>query len=409
VTSELRDVLERRAAALEVAEPDVADLVARGERRLRRRRIGTAVGAGLLAFAVVAGTVLLVDHDGPRRADPVHPSPTDGRTSPPDAPSTRPLVWAREAGRDVNSAPASIHVGRRSIRVAARIGGLQATDDGVAYLTSAPGPFATVWFTDGRTVTRLGRTGDAGVRGDEIMKSAVAGSRLAWVEYPESPPAHVVVYDTRRMVEVARTPVVGVPGCARPWPRPDRQNCLSVLAVRDDTVFIGPWAGNFVGITTARGPLARVDVAAGEHRTIPYTEYEAELRGTARGLVVGDSLASGEATPWVGEYLSVAHGVLVKEIVTADDRSRAVTVFDPTTGRGIRAFGLPRAYRHDGAFVVSQWVDDDGFAVWAHDYASVDTGQGDLLVCRLSTARCEVAVPPPSGTRHQLAPEAVIA
>jgi hypothetical protein len=84
-------------------------------------------------------------------------------------------------------------------------------------------------------------------------------------------------------------------------------------------------------------------------------------------------------------------------------------VFDTATGRAVPAFELPPAYRHDNAFVVSQWVDNDGFVVWAHDYASVDTHQGDLLVCRLSTARCELAVPPPAGQRHQIAPEAVIA
>jgi hypothetical protein len=408
VTSDLRDALERRAAALGVTDFDAAALVARGDRLLRRRRIGTALGAGLLAFAVVAGTVQLVDHDDPRRADPVRPSPTDGRTTGPDPASSRLLVWAREPGLH-NDLPAEVHVGGRSVEVTHDVGGLQATDDGVAYLTAAPGPFTTVWFTDGRTVTRLGRTGDAGVRGDEILKSAVAGSRLAWIEYPASPPAQVVLYDTHLMVEVARTAIEGIPGCEQAWPRPQRQNCLSMLAVRDGAVFVAPWAGNFDGATTSKEPVTRFDVSTGEQRTIPYADYENELRGTARGLVVGDSLASGEATPGVGEYLFVAHGVLVKKVFDDNGRSRPVTVFDTATGRSVRAFELPPAYRHDQSFVVSQWVDDDGFAVWAHDYASVDTEQGDLLVCRLSTERCHLAVSPPAGHRHQLAPEAVTA
>ncbi len=59
--------------------------------------------------------------------------------------------------------------------------------------------------------------------------------------------------------------------------------------------------------------------------------------------------------------------------------------------------------------MISQWVDDDGFVVWSHDYASLDTGRGALLVCRLSTARCEVAFREPAGTRYQIAPEAVLA
>jgi hypothetical protein len=407
MTGDLREALVGRAAALEVRDLDAAELVARGERRVRRRRIGTAVGVGVLAFAVVAGTALLVDHDGPRRADPVRPSPTEGRTTEPDAASERPLVWARERvfGKGL---PAEIHVGGRSVEVADDVGGLQATDDGVAYLTAAPGPFTTVWFTDGRTVRRLGRTGDAGIRGDEILKSAVGGSRLAWIEYPPSPPAQVVLYDTHLMAEVARTPVDGIPGCDQAWPRRDRQNCLSMLAVRDGTVFVGPWAGNFDGATTSKEPVTRFDVPAGEHRTIPYAEYENELRGTPRGLVVGDSLESGEVTPGVGEHLYVERGRLVKKVVTRL-REHPATVFDTATGRAVRTFELPPAYRHDGSFVVSQWVDDDGFAVWAHDYGSVDTRQGDLLVCRLSTARCELAVAPPAGRRHQIAPEAVIA
>jgi hypothetical protein len=408
MTVSLRDALAQQAAAVEVVGFDAGALVAEGERRLRRRRVLAVTAAAVLAFAVVAGTVLALDPDA-RLADPVRPSPTDRQTNQPDPASARPLVWAREAGIR-NGVPAEIHVGDRTIEVDTGVGGLQATDDGAAYLTEAAGHFHTLWFTDGSSVRRLGRTGDAGIRGDELVKSAVAGSLLAWIEYPPSPPAQVVLYDTNRMAEVARTPVEGVPGCVRTWPRPQRQNCLSMLAVRDGTVYVGPWVGNFDGITTSKEPVTRFDVSTGEHRTIPYAEYETELRGTARGLVVGDSLQSGEATPGVGEYLWVNHGRLVKELFTHNGfRSRPATVFDTATGRAVPSFELPPAYRHDEAFIVSQWVDDDSFVVWAHDYASVDTHQGDLLVCRLSTARCELAVPPPGGRRHQIAPEAVIA
>lgn len=403
----LRETLAQRAAALPVAAFDAGALVETGERRLRRRRVIAVTTAAVLAFAVVAGTVLALGPD-PRQAGPVGPSPTDRQTSEPVAGHARPLVWARETGFR-NGVPAEIHVGTRSVEVDRSVTGLQATDDGAAYLTEAAGPFRTVWFTDGSSVTRLGRTGDAGVRGDEIMKSAVAGSLLAWIEYPPSPPAQVVLFDTRRMAEIARTPVEGVPGCDQVWPRHGRQNCLSVLAVRDGTVYVGPWAGNFDGITNSTEPVAKFDMSTGEHHTIPYAEYETELRSTARGLVIGDSVESGEATPGVGEFLVVDHGRLVKQLFTPDDRSRPATVFDTATGRAVPSFELPPDYRHDDAFVVSQWVDDDGFAVWAHDYGSVDTRQGDLLVCRLSTARCELAVPPPSGRRHQIAPEAVIA
>jgi hypothetical protein len=403
----LRETLAQHAAALPTATFDAGALVEKGERRLRRRRIVAVTAAAVLAFAVVAGTVLALDPD-PRQADPVGPSPTDRHTSGPVVASARPLVWGREAGFR-SGVPAEIHVGTRSVEVDRNVTGLQATDDGAAYLTEATGPFRTVWFTDGSSVTRLGRTGDAGVRGDEIMKSAVAGSLLAWVEYPSSPPAQVVLYDTHAMREVARTPVERVPGCDQVWPRRGRQNCLSVLAVRDGTVFVGQW-GDFDGITNSTEVVARFDTSTGEHHTIPYAEYETELRSTARGLVIGDSLESGEATPGVGEYLFVDHGRLVKRLFSRDgSRSHPTTVFDTATGQAVPSFELPPAYRHDNAFVISQWVDDDSFVVWAHDYASVDTHQGDLLVCRLSTARCELAVPPPTGQRHQIAPEAAIA
>ena len=83
-------------------------------------------------------------------------------------------------------------------------------------------------------------------------------------------------------------------------------------------------------------------------------------------------------------------------------------MFDTSTGRAVRAFELPEEYRHEGSFIISQWVDDDRFVAWAHDYASADTRQGDLLICRLSTARCELAVPPPDGRRHQIAPESTL-
>jgi hypothetical protein len=405
----LRETLAQRAAAAPMAAFDAGALAELGERRLRRRRLVAVTAAAVLAFAVVAGTVLALDPD-PRQADPVAPSPTDRQTSEPEAVHARPIVWAREAGLR-NGVPAEIHVGTHSVVVDGDVGGLQATDEGAAFLTGGGGQFRTVWFTDGSAVVRLGRTGDAGVRGDELVKSAVAGSQLAWIEYPPSPPAQVVLFDTHRMAEVARTPVEGVPGCDQVWPGRGRQNCLSVLAVRDGSVFVGPWAGNFDGITNSTEPVARFDMSTGEHHTIAYAEYETELRSTARGLVVGDSLESGEATPGVGEYLFVDRRRLVKQLFTRSNgfRPQPTTVFDTATGRAVPAFELPPAYRHDNAFVVSQWVDNDGFVVWAHDYASVDTHQGDLLVCRLSTARCELAVPPPAGQRHQIAPEAVIA
>ena len=406
MTSDLRDALQRRADALEVADLDVADLVARGEQRIRRRRFGAAVGAGILAFAVAAGMVLLLDADSRRRADPVHPSPTDGRTAGPDVGSTRPIVWAVEPGPDPHRVPARIHVGDRSVRVEAIVARLQATDDGVAYLTSAPGPFSDVWFTDGRTVTRLGRTGDAGIRGDEIMKSAVVGSSLAWVDHSSSSPDQVVLYDTRRMEEVARTPLGAVPGCGAEWPYDPLNSCVTVVAVRDQIVYVAARTGDYLGGFAANPSLLAYDMTTGQRRTVTRDEFVEGFRGTPRTLVVGDSLESGEVTPGVGVFLDVQHGVLVK---ARDRRPPSSSSLVGANGRTVVSFALPATYPHGATFVISQWVDDDGFVIWSNDYAELETGRGGLLLCRLSTARCEVAVRAPAGTRYQVAPEAVLA
>jgi hypothetical protein len=249
---------------------------------------------------------------------------------------------------------------------------------GIGYGASA------VWFTDGSAPVRVGTTSGSAVRGFAIGTSA-AGSTLAWKEPGDEttetladPFGPVVVYDTAQMREVARF------GGAD----------AEVLAVYDDVVY---WS-------SGDGPCAiradfgcyrpqwvmRFEKASGLQAQVDWAGYDADRRsrpGVLSGPYDGDTRVEG---PVLYEFLGFVRrgGRLVA------DAGHPGGGFVPTvalTGRPVR-LRLAAYDRTSDALVITAWLDADRVVLVGTDSAPGAEGTTDLLVCRLSTGGCRLAV-----------------
>lgn len=386
--------LGTRADAVSAPPLDVTALVAAGESRVRRRRrtVVAAVTAGVLA--VVGGAVLA--------------APGSPQTAPPAGPDSKQhgdLVKTQPAQRQLTySVGTTIHWGGRTIDVEQQTnrspGGrrvvdyVDATDDGAVFVIGQAavrdqgglgvpyGP-AAVWFTDGSAPVRIGTTYGSRVRGFGIAPTA-AGSTLAWIERgTRSSSGAVVVYDTGQMKELAR---LG-DGAAVP------------LAVYDDVVYWSPDGGACArylwGAAYGCSPTARVmrfDTGSGRQSPVSRADYEAERRSRP-GLLAG---RSGDRQTRRGVvFLSfVQHGdrLVAGGVWEAGERSTfAATV--PLTGLPLRLRHPARDAPTDAPHVLqmTQWLDPDRVVLL--DEHGDET---DLVICRLSTGGCRVALRVPN-------------
>jgi hypothetical protein len=395
MNASLRD-LGKRAGAVPAPQLDVTALVAAGETRLRRRRVAAIAGATAVVAALLSAAVLLA----PGSQQAVPPPAGDDRTHAPDDGDT---VETRTADRLLTySVGTVIHWGNRTIDVGQVARGrdvrrlslayVDATDDGVVFITALPSerdangeigvPYgaASIWFTDGSAPVRIGTTSGSAVRGFGMGTSA-SGSTLAWKEpgdetshtlaYPFGP---VVVYDTAQMREVARF------GGAD----------AEVLAVYDDVVY---WSSGDAhcairadfGCYRPRWVM-RFEKASGLQAQVGWAGYEADRRSRP-GVLTGpsdDSVARGG-----GPALRFVRrgGRLVA------DGGEPGAGFIPTlalTGRPVR-LRMPAGDRTSDALAITQWLDADRVVLVApHSYGGADGTE--LLVCRLSTGGCRLAV-----------------
>ena len=191
----LRDLLSERADAAGSPDLDLHDLIAQGERRVRRRR-RVALGGTVAAVALTVGaSFALVQAGDDRTTSPVGP-PTPTRPAPwtslPDTTDgSRPLTYGLGA---------TIHYGDRVIEAAEDADGLFVFDDGLAILTGDDGHECDnrLYFTDGLRAGR-DRSWDRQVTPGEV------GSLLVWLDGDD-----VVIYDTHVRGVVARVPLNGL-------------------------------------------------------------------------------------------------------------------------------------------------------------------------------------------------------
>ncbi len=364
MTNSLRDSLARHAHAVEPPELDVHALVSVGEKRLRRRRFGALAGSVLaVALAVGVPAVVWDLRDEPKSVEKPRPPEPPRKV---EEHGIRPITYGQEQ---------TLHLGNREIDTGLDFLSVAVTDDGAALTTIDGG----IWFTDGRTVERIGSTialrvrpravsGPAGMPRDWVVTDT-GGSLLAWLAYPDQRPDHpeLVVYDSGSRVVLDRKPIEVPEG-----------GSATVLAI----------AGRAVFLDEGGSPL-RYDVDTGVLEPVDEAEVAAARRGVSRALVVGPSAETGGLLHTEGHPGTRSNSV---GRLTVND-SELDELFDPHTGERVE-LRVPAGYESGQMWFV-QWLDDTRFTLIAGVpgvYGNWAGGApvGDLLVCRITEGRCDV-------------------
>lgn len=371
---DLQDLLARRADTVEPPTYDPLAVVARGEQHIRRRNRITAVGAALVLAVTMGVTALVLDRSSDQAA-PANRPDRDGLTW---TPGTRPVTYGQEQ---------ILHLGTREIDTGLDFLSVAVTDDGAA-LTTIDGE---IWFTDGRTVERIGSTLPGRVRPDGVgwlagrprdwVVTDTAGSLMAWLEYPgqRSDRPELVVFDSGSRAVLDRQTIEVPDGGSG-----------SVLAVADRGVFVAEDSRGFLEL----GSVRRYDVDTGVFEPVDTADVAAARRAVSPALVVGPSAEDGRLLHWEGDR-GTTNSV---DTLTVDDDSQLDELVDPHTGEDVE-IRVPAGYDSSRQWFV-QWVDDDRFTLIAGNPAPV----GDLLVCRITEGRCDVLLDDSTWTTEPLLP-----
>lgn len=341
----LTNLLADRAAAVEPPRIDPVDLVARGERLVRRRRRLAATGAALAVLVAVGTTTVLVDA-GDRQISPAPPV------------DTRPLTYGEGT---------VLHRGDQAFDTGLNFLSVDVTDGGAA-LTTLDG---RIWFSDGTEVVEIGATLGGRVDGQGVgwsvqrprdwVVSDSSGPLLAWLEYPDRDTTRpvLVVYDAAGREVVARqTLEVG------------EQTYAAVVGVARGEVFVT--MDSMHRFTLGNEDLDEVDVAT----------FHAAMRAVPRVLVHGSSAAARQVLGSAGaDPLSADH-----DRYEVHDSALA-GMYDPHTDEQVE-LRLPSGDEYDDTYAwFVQWLDDDRFAV-----LTGASGQGDLLICGVERGACTLEI-----------------
>jgi hypothetical protein len=398
-TEEITTLLVERAGAVDSNRPERVDEVFSRIRTHQRRRTGAAVaGASCVVMALVVGVALL-SGQSPRSSDPVAPATSTPANPNPSAPVRR-VTYA-----DGYWPTTTIHYGDRSVDISEQLafgrpgfGGISGvvhmdvTDDGVVFTTEGGG----IWFTDGSSTHLIGETqGYLGIRAAAVVASGTTGSRVAWVAESSKPKrTEIVVYDTQVDREVRR---VSVPDCADPLGSCELQGLIG-----DDHVY---WA--LKDGTHARPDLLmRLEVSTGNVARVSADDLNADRAGAPRGIIVGESPETGLVSDGYGQVFAVERARLVpmQSSLAPDDPYNSPTPAFDTGTRKPLWFRVPTGYE-GGAdeFTAFEWLDDDQLALM-NAANSWRQRTAEILVCRVSTRRCELVVAAKSGDRPRIAP-----
>ena len=344
----LRDLLTERADAAGSHDLDLQDLIAQGERSIRRRR-GVALGGTVAAVALTVGASFALAQTGDRATSPVGPQPTHSPSTvdaPPDTTDgSRPLTYG---------VGGTIHYGDRIIE-AEDAEGLFVFDDGLAVLTRSDGGTGgtLLFFTDGDSDPV------EVARGIEMLTAGKVGSLLVWLDGDD-----VVIYDVHVRGVVARVPLNGL-------------RLANPITPLEDAVYWTEYDDS-TATSLRDGQLVRYDLSTGNRTPASEADYRAETRTAASPILVIGSPASRNPA----EDFTVIDSRLEFD---TDAQGARPPVFVAATGERLRV-SVPDQY--DGMTLdLFQWLDDDRFALVAN--SSVKRAPiGDLLVCRISAGEC---------------------
>jgi hypothetical protein len=375
MTGELRDLLARRAADVEIPLVDLDDLIEQGAGRVRRRRLGALTAVASVALVIGVSTVASVySPDNSHRAHPSRPgtptgtpnsTPTATSSGGPFAGSGRPLVYA---------AGGVIHLGDQAVDTGGTIESLDVTDDGVVFTTADGG----IWFTDGTDTEQIGTTTGGTVdpgsnRWDWFgprwwVTTGNTGSLVAWLERIGAGVTDLVVYDTRERGEAGRVAVRIHPG----W-----RGDLDV--VTDDAVYWseqGAPGDDHYWLYRVGGALKEVS------RKVWFAGMSAE----PRQIVVRDGFGDGWGP--IEETSTQRHDFPLASFTVS--KGRVV----PTSGGEKLFYSAPRGPMHDLDLTptlpsgtnlwIAEWLDDDTFVLMDKKH--------DLYTCRTTASHCDLTV-----------------
>ncbi len=390
----LHDAFERQARNSGAPDLDIDELVGRGERRLRRRRLAAVLGGTVaVVVAITFGVGIALNGLGGRSQGPTHLPPTHGtKSAGTDAP-TRQIVYS---DHKVGAPGDTVHFGDRLVETGNDEVHLDVTDDGFLY-TDRGG----AWFSDGGTPEQVGShlcgaspNGEFSHFANRAVMAANSGTTAAWFDCTLPARPSLVVFDTSSRHEVARRPVAFcTAGC-------------ELVDVTGESVYFN--RGVYTG---APNPDYRFDLTANRLLTSTLQEYADELRSRPRGLVLGDDWRTGTPITGVGRSpaedgpLFVVAGSRLVPRVTVNDRDQATSAFDTATRRALH-LRLPSGYHVEttATFSPFDWLDDDTLALRGGPEGQDAEGPDDILTCHLSTGRCVVAVPSPDADTGRIVP-----
>ena len=394
--------LARRAGHIsDRADDRLTEVHARIRTARRRRTSGAVVGAAAVVAAVAVGVTSLTGSSDPRPS----PAPKPDGVTPTKAESVRALTWTDEfwPSRRINYGDQVIDT--RLDLTEYDFTQMDVTDEGVVVTTTD----GRIWLAGAESVDHIATSGP---RHEFIAMLVVstgnAGSLAAWTDPRGDGKPTRVVYDTERRAVVASKPC--------PMARLGNTSCDPLWVGTDHVYYPASPFGRRV---------ERLDVASGQLTVVSAAEYAADLLSQPRNLVLGESYEAGAVSDGI-DVMFVNQGSRLVAVGVPEDlggplspcgTDRCETSAFDTSGAPVR-LRVPDGYVGARSFTVFQWLDDDRLALMAgaggnfvfgidNDLPGDNTGYGDILVCRIASGACELAVKGPelSGDIHRIVPD----
>ena len=398
---QLSRLAQRAGHISDRADDRLVELHARIRTARRRRTASAVVGAATVVATVAVGFTFLTGSPSPAPS----PAPRPDGVTPTTAESVRALTWTDEfwPSRRINYGDQVIDT--RLDLTEYDFTQMDVTDDGVVVTTTD----GRIWLADTESVDHIATSGPRHeFLAYPVVSTGNAGSLAAWTDPRGTGRPTRVVYDTGQRTVVASNPC--------PMARLGNTSCDPLWVGTDHIYYPASPFGRRV---------ERLDVASGQLTVVSAAEYAADLRSQPRNLVLGESYEAGAVSDGI-DVLFVNQGSRLVAVGVPDElggslascgTDRCETSAFDTSGSPV-SLRVPEGYDGARSFTVFQWLDDDRLALMAgaggtfvfgldNDLPGDNKGYGDIMVCRISTGACRLAVNGPelSGDIQRIVPD----